>query len=124
MKNFRLTLTTEMMPGPSPEAKLLQLEQQHALGTYYDAIARATQGEAGQVDAAAVALARNQRTVDDLVALLGPDVPCYYVDARLAEEYSDAYKAVYGFRPGQSQRKEVLEFMAWLSAQPDNLALV
>jgi hypothetical protein len=94
------------MPGPSGEAKALQFKQHAARDAMYQALNVVRQDKPGLTDQDARQHPRYQaakqaydRTVEQLIALLGRDVQCFMVDTDLWQEYSDSYKDEYGCRP-------------------------
>lgn len=110
----------EHMPGPSDEARALQLQQCQAREALYDAWNDAyaktdyKDSEAAHQDAAYVAAkAAYEATVTALEALLGPDAHCNAVDTDLWSLFSDCYKDDAGFRPRFHQtRTQVQEYLA------------
>lgn len=101
------------MPGPSPEAKVLQ----HAQMTAYNAwcTARNAARIANRETSTEAEMARKayDETVVQLVALLGAEAQCHEVDSELFSEFSDFYKDVVGCRPRfPITRKEVQNWIA------------
>lgn len=110
-----MSLRVEYMPGPSPEARALQFEQHKA----YDALCEAHlkvehEGERFRLD---VIMARvdYDRTVTELVALLGDEVHCNLVDTELFGEFFDYYNDVVGLRPRQHITRQGV--LTWLAEQ-------
>lgn len=86
-----------------PDVQTLQAEQDKALDAYY-----AAQGEERKER-----LKDYEATVTKLVALLGEDAFCPYVDTELYSSYSDYYKEVLGFRPRHHvTRQDCKDFFA------------
>jgi hypothetical protein len=103
-------LKLEHMPGPTPEARAAQYRQHELLQAYYD-VANAARHE--ETPAVKEARAAYSQSVKSLTAMLGPDVPYYFVDCELADLFSDFYKEVVGIRPRTERtRKQVLEWCA------------
>jgi hypothetical protein len=94
-----LALTIEHMPGPTAEAKALQLKQWELLTAFYDARNAQPDGMQGNGPEATAALAAYDRSVAELEALLGPEASVQAVDCELGSTFSDVYKSEYGFRP-------------------------
>jgi hypothetical protein len=94
------------MPGPSDEAKALQFTQHAARDAMYQALNAVREANPGFSNQDArqhprylAAKQTYDRTVEQLVALLGPGVQCFMVDTDLWQEYLDWYKDEYGRRP-------------------------
>jgi hypothetical protein len=94
------------MPGPSDDAKALQFNQHVARDAMYRALNDVREDNPGFTNQEArehpLYLAAKQaydRTVEQLLTLLGPDVQCFMVDTDLWQEYSDWFKDAYGHRP-------------------------
>lgn len=101
-------------PGPSDEARRLQLRQEWALEAYWD-IRQSDNSRYESVEAqqTAATLAWNLYlcTVQQLLDLLGPDASAHQVDQDLWSSFSDCYKSETGVRPHfHISRNEVL---AW-----------
>jgi hypothetical protein len=99
-------LSESEMPGPNDEAKALQFKQHVARDAMYQALNDVRQENPGFTNQDARQHPRYQdakhaydRTVEQLLALLGPGVPCFMVDNDLWQEYSDWYKDEYRCRP-------------------------
>lgn len=89
-------LKIEYMPGPTPEAKAAQLRQRELITALYAAYNSTRDYESPEYKKASAAY---DESVQALEALLGPDVPCHFVDCGLADMFSDYYKDVNNFRP-------------------------
>lgn len=107
----------EYMPGPTPEAKALQLKQCELLDAFYDARARQPDSKDNGPEATA-ALAAYEASVAELTALLGPDAPCYAVDTDLWSLFSDLHKDDVGIRPRSGYT--VPEVKAWIDRRSEN----
>lgn len=108
-------MNIQLMPGPTDEARGLQLAQSDALEAFYDAC-MALEQQLGHQNRDAIladprytdALAKYDATVAQLEALLGPDAHCNFVDMELWGQFSDWYKSEEGFRPrGHMTRAQV-----------------
>lgn len=95
-----------MMPGPTDEARVLQLAQSQALEAFYDTcmdleqrLGRKNVDELREEPEYVTALAKYDATVAQLEALLGPNAHCNSVDAELWSQFSDFFKSENGFRP-------------------------
>lgn len=116
-------LNEQHMPGPSDEARALQYKQYQACDAMYDAWnkARAKYNYANEapVDSDpeyAASKAAYEATVNELVALLGPEAGCHLVDSDLWSSFSDCYKDEAGFRPRfHKTRQEVQNYFDRLS---------
>lgn len=99
-------LNESHMPGPSDEARALQLRQYAAYDAMYEAL-NAVRRENPSLDYQAAyqqpaVLATKQayeETVAALQALLGAEAHCNLVDCDLWSAFSDFYKDKNGFRP-------------------------
>jgi hypothetical protein len=94
------------MPGPTSEARLLQIKQHLARDTMYRTLndvrekhPHLTNQDARRQPRFQAAKQAYDHTVDQLLVLLGPSVPCFMVDLDQWLEYSDWYKSAYGCRP-------------------------
>lgn len=86
-----------------PDVQALQAEQEKALDAYYASKAEERKERLKDYDA----------TVEKLVALLGADVHCTFVDLELFQSYSDYYKEVVGCRPRHRvTRQDCKDFFA------------
>lgn len=102
----------EYMPGPTPEAKALQLKQSNLLDAFYEARARQPDSIKDNGPEATQALAAYEASVAELAALLGPDAPCHTVDTDLWSLFSDLHKDEVGVRPKSAYT--VSEVKAWI----------
>lgn len=102
----------EYMPGPTPEAKALQLKQCNLRDAFYEARARQPDSVKDNGPEAKQALAAYEASVSELAALLGPDAPCYAVDTDLWSLFSDLHKDEVGVRP--RNRYTVAEVKEWI----------
>jgi len=95
--------TFEMMPGPTDEARKLQLEQCTLLEKLYDAHNAAEPGlNFAERNALASVVAARQaydESVTKLIEMLGSDVHCCNVDTSQWEFFSNAFKDDVGCRP-------------------------
>jgi hypothetical protein len=96
----------QWMPGPTDEARALQLNQCELLDAFYDTWnTLAAQLGRGNLEAIhahpdyQAAKARYEASVSELEEMLGPDAHCNSVDAELWSSFSDCYKADKGLRP-------------------------
>jgi len=111
-------LRVDHMPGPTDDARVLQLKQYEAADAMYEAWnkARAKFNYANDApvdtDPEYVASkAAYEVTVTELLALLGADAHCNFVDCDLWSAFSDCYKSENGFRPRfHKTRQEVQEY--------------
>lgn len=99
-----MTLTFDMMAGPTDEARALQLAQCTLTDKLYEAINAADKSltHEQRYQTPEVVAARNayEANVAELVALLGPNAHCFEVDADLYECFHNVYKDDVGCRPG------------------------
>lgn len=111
--------TLEHCPGPSEEAKRLQLDQYLKCDAMYDAwndalkeVGHDKRDAAGQNPAYIAAKKAYDDTVVALQALLGPEAHCNHVDADLWSLYSDCYKDKNNIRPRwHHTRQQVIEWL-------------
>lgn len=100
------------MPGPTDEARVLQLKQCDLATAWYSALSdllaefgHNSDYEINIFDEAAknprclAAKAAYEASVAELTALLGADAHCNEVDCDLWSSYSDCYKSEYNIRP-------------------------
>jgi hypothetical protein len=94
----------DQMPGPTAQARALQLRQMTLLDQLYEALNAADRklspAERQALPAVVAANASYEATVTALVELLGDEAPCHQVDADLWTLFSDVYKDDVGCRPG------------------------
>lgn len=97
------------MPGPTPEAQQAQLAQWDLRSAFYTAFNETQNEESPECKQARAAY---DESVVALEAMLGKDVPCYFVDCDLSTMFSDYYKSVNGCRPHgiNYSRQQVLEW--------------
>ncbi len=115
-----MTLDITWMPGPTDEARALQLKQCQLNDTRYDVLndIRSRIGydapfeQAAQDSGYIAAKAAYEASVVELQALLGENAHCNEVDCDLWSSFSDCYKSEYNFRPrGQHwTRAQVLKW--------------
>lgn len=110
-----MTLQTEHMPGPTDEARVIQLLQWNRRTSFYGALNK-FEGSSPEVSQARVAY---EETVVQLEALLGSGAHCNTVDCDLWSMFSDYYKDVVGCRPHgvPFTRSEVLTWIQRQSSQ-------
>jgi len=121
-----VNLKIEWMPGPTDEARALQLAQSIALDEQYALLNELSAQFLPEFrDAAYVhptylaALAKYEATVAELEALLGPDAHCTWVDCELWSHFSDWHKSEEGFRPyGHLTRAQVKVALTVLAQRP------
>lgn len=113
------------MPGPTDEARELQLAQANALDAVYDSMRSVDLLNANAREALKAnpeyqaARARYEQTVQQLQALLGPDAHCNCVDCELWSFYSDCFKSDHGFRPREHMtRADVKAAVERMSDKP------
>lgn len=112
-------MNIDWMPGPTTQAKQLQLKQCQAREAMYDAWGEAVlrrspeNRELAEGDAQYLAAkAAYDATVRELAELLGAQAHCNAVDCDLWSLFSDAYKDEAGFRPrSHFTRQEVLDWL-------------
>lgn len=105
------------MPGPTDEAKTLQLKQYAAYDAMYGALNKlyAIHAElTSEIANADPEYSEKKQAYDDTVnqlkALLGPQAHCNQVDCDLWSAFSDIHKSEHGYRPrGHYTAAEVRE---------------
>lgn len=111
----------EHMPGPTDEARALQLQQWNAYDEMYEALGEIRAENPGmnfldayKEPAYIEKKEAYQRTVDALHELLGPLAHCARVDTDLWSTFSDIHKSEFGCRPGHGHYTVgyVKEFLA------------
>lgn len=93
--------TLDLFPGPTDEARQIQRRQTWARDCCYDIMNHRDIYESTEAYDAALATANQayDETVQQLLALLGPDAACNLVDEDLFSAFSDCHKDAVGFRP-------------------------
>lgn len=115
-----MPLDITWMPGPTDEARALQLKQCELYDAMYDVLNAVRQRigyeapfeQAAQDPSFVAAKAAYDASVVELQALLGENAHCNEVDTDLWSSFSDCYKSEHNFRPrGQHwTRAQVLKW--------------
>lgn len=113
-----MALDVTWMPGPTMDAKVLQLKQCELIDRMYDAFNEEKTFFRGDIEQlgpkSKQAKIEYDQSVAELVALLGDDAHCNCVDQDLWNKFSDFYKSMNGFRP--RRHFSVADVKQWLAS--------
>lgn len=117
-------MTFDMMPGPTDQARTLQLAQHALWEQFYDALAAVDRSFTHEQRYAAPTVVKAREAYDasvvGLVSLLGPTAACHQVDCDLWECFHDVYKDDVGCRPGGGwSLEQVTNYLARRRAEQD-----